>query len=97
MLDAGLWFADGGQDDAVSVMVRPEDVRILRAGQIAECRLRAAVVDAIYLGSHIRCRLAVAGAGEVIVHAGRDDGNLVPIGAAVEVGWSRRDHRIVSA
>ena len=97
LLDAGLSFADRGEDAAVSVMVRPEDVRILRDGQIAEHQLSATVVDTIYLGSHVRCRLAVSGAGEIIVHAGRNENNLVQIGAAVDVGWSRRDHRIVSA
>lgn len=96
VLDAGLDFADEGPDALVSVMVRPEDMKILGPGQMADFKLRATVVDAVYLGSHIRCRLAVSGSSEIIVHAGREEGAAVQIGVAVDVGWLSREHRIVS-
>lgn len=97
VLDAGPSFSDHGKDHAVSVMVRPEDMKILSAGEAADCQLRATVLDAVYLGSHIRCRLAVAGSDEVIVHAGRDQVSLAPVGMAIDVGWNLRDQRIVSS
>jgi putative spermidine/putrescine transport system ATP-binding protein len=74
--------------------VRPERVRI--DPDPAECdnRFPARVEELIYLGDHVRARMAVLGAAEFVVKVGVTNlGRVLTPGAEVRVGWSSRDCR----
>ncbi|HJV27254.1 MAG TPA: ABC transporter ATP-binding protein [Aromatoleum sp.] len=51
----------GGAGSAALVSIRPERVSLARPDSTAENRLRATVLEQIYLGDHIRLRMQVAG------------------------------------
>ena len=57
--------------DAVTVSLRPERVQIRAAGHTidaaAGCRLAGTLQEVIYLGDHVRVRVALAGNDEFIV------------------------------
>jgi putative spermidine/putrescine transport system ATP-binding protein len=74
--------------------VRPERVRI--DPDPAECdnRFPARVEELIYLGDHVRARMAVLGEAEFVVKVGVTNlGRVLTPGAEVQVGWSSRDCR----
>ncbi|MEX2647457.1 MAG: ABC transporter ATP-binding protein [Alphaproteobacteria bacterium] len=93
-LGAGSAFDDDGADGPVSVVVRPEAVRL---GAVdADVRLEGRLEDAVFLGPYTRYRVALATGEEIIAHA--SDGRIeegLAVGAPVAVGWSRADQRIV--
>ncbi|WP_041655750.1 ABC transporter ATP-binding protein [Azoarcus sp. KH32C] len=51
----------GGAGSTALVSIRPERVSLARPDSTAENRLRATVLEQIYLGDHIRLRMQVAG------------------------------------
>ncbi|TMH58762.1 MAG: ABC transporter ATP-binding protein [Betaproteobacteria bacterium] len=81
---------DGG---AVTVSLRPERVQIRAAGHTIDghpgCRLAGSLQEVIYLGDHVRARVALAGKGEFMVKRPISEAHTLPhIGAAVEVFWT---------
>jgi putative spermidine/putrescine transport system ATP-binding protein len=78
--------------DAVTVSLRPERVQIRAAGHGLDghpgCRLAGSLQEIIYLGDHVRARVALAGNGEFMVKRPIDEAHALPrIGAAVDVFW----------
>jgi len=78
---------------AVTVSLRPERVQIRAAGHTIEghpgCRLAGSLQEIIYLGDHVRARVALAGNGEFMVKRPISEAHTLPhIGAAVEVFWT---------
>ena len=77
----------------VTVSLRPERVQIGAAGHTigaaAGCRLEGALREVIYLGDHVRLRVALPGNDDFTVKRPIDEAKVVPaVGAAVEVTWA---------
>jgi ABC-type Fe3+/spermidine/putrescine transport system ATPase subunit len=92
-LAVGPVFPDAGADGPVSIVVRPEIVR-LGALDGADVRLEARLEDAVFLGPYTRYRLVLANGEEIIAHAS-DAGASLEVGASVPLGWARRLQRVV--
>jgi putative spermidine/putrescine transport system ATP-binding protein len=69
------------------VSVRPEQI-VLGAGP-SDCGLDGTLAEAIYLGDHLRLRVAIPALGDIVVksHAA----NAPAVGAEVRIGW-RAEH-----
>ena len=81
------------QGSQVTVSVRPERVQIGAAGHTiganARCRLEGALREVIYLGDHVRLRVALPGNDDFTVKRPIDEAHVVPaVGTAVEVRWA---------
>jgi putative spermidine/putrescine transport system ATP-binding protein len=81
-----------GQGGAVSVSLRPERVQIRPAGHTIDahpgCRLAGALREVIYLGDHVRARVAIGAHEDFMVKRPISEAHLLPeIGAPVEVFW----------
>ena len=79
--------------DAVSVSLRPERVQIRAAGHTIDahpgCRLAGSLREIIYLGDHVRARVALTGNEEFMVKRPISEAHSLPqIGTAVEVFWT---------
>ncbi len=78
---------------AVTVSLRPERVQIRVAGHTIDghpgCRLAGSLREIIYLGDHVRARVALTGDEEFMVKRPISEAHSLPhIGAAVEVFWT---------
>ena len=67
-LAAGPAFADAGPDGAVTAVVRPKSVKLLRPDENSDVEIEGAVGDVVYLGDHIKCSVGTSGGQNVIVH-----------------------------
>jgi len=79
--------------DTVTVSLRPERVQIRAERPEFDghpgCRLAGSLKEIIYLGDHVRVRVALAGSNEFMVKRPISEAHtLPPIGAAVEVFWA---------
>ncbi|MEM0921957.1 MAG: TOBE domain-containing protein, partial [Pseudomonadota bacterium] len=86
----------GGAGQRTMLSIRPE--RVLIGDTDAPNALQGRVVELIYLGDHIRCRMEVAGNQDFIVkvpnshaHAALNVGEITPI------GWVTEDCRALDA
>ncbi|MEM7505389.1 MAG: ABC transporter ATP-binding protein [Pseudomonadota bacterium] len=86
----------GGEGGRTMLSIRPE--RVVIGDASAPNALEGKVVELIYLGDHIRCRMQVAGNDEFIVkvpnsheHAALNVGEVTPI------GWVTEDCRALDA
>jgi putative spermidine/putrescine transport system ATP-binding protein len=78
---------------AVTVSLRPERVQIRAAGHTINgepgCRLTGLLREIIYLGDHVRARVALTGNEEFMVKRPISEAHTLPhIGDAVEVFWT---------
>ncbi len=76
----------------VTVSLRPERVQIAAPGHtipaIAGCSLTGTLREVIYLGDHVRARVALPGNDDFTVKRPIDEAGLLPaIGGAVELAW----------
>ena len=87
---AGMFGGTLAPGEPALVSVRPEQI-VLGDGP-ADCSLTGTLAEAIYLGDHLRLRIAVAGMGDIVVksHAGQ----APAIGSAVRLGWRAEDCRV---
>ena len=77
----------------MTVSLRPERVQIRAAGHTIDahpgCRLAGSLREIIYLGDHVRARVALTGNEEFMVKRPISEAHTLPhIGAAVEVFWT---------
>lgn len=100
-------FTNGQQAEALAVncegvgkptlcSIRPERVRI--GNQAGKYATEGKVIELIYLGDHIRCRMSVYGDDSFIVkipNAG--DGTMLSVGQTIKVGWDKNDCRALDA
>ncbi|HVO88812.1 MAG TPA: ABC transporter ATP-binding protein, partial [Casimicrobiaceae bacterium] len=88
-----------GSGAMVCVSLRPERVQIRAAGPTMNghpdgCRLAGSLREVIYLGDHVRARVALAGNEDFMVKRPISEAHLLPqVGAAVEVSWTREHAR----
>jgi putative spermidine/putrescine transport system ATP-binding protein len=102
-LDAGpevraLNVAGARKGDRTLLSVRPESVEINASAKGTENRLDATVRELIFLGDHMRVRLAVAGNDDFIVKVrSKKAGGALKEGKQVKVGWQTADCRALDA
>ena len=77
----------------VCVSLRPERVQIAPAGHrianVPGCHLSGTLREVIYLGDHVRARVAVPGNDDFTVKRPIDEAHRLPaIGGAVDVAWA---------
>jgi putative spermidine/putrescine transport system ATP-binding protein len=75
------------------VSLRPERVQIRAAEHTIDahpgCRLAGSLQEIIYLGDHVRARVALAGNEEFMVKRPISEAHALPrVGAAVDVFWA---------
>ena len=76
--------------EAALVSVRPEQIVLGPAP--ADCALDGTLAEAIYLGDHLRLRVAVPDMGDIVVKS--PAGEPLALGAAVRLGWRAEDCRV---
>jgi ABC-type Fe3+/spermidine/putrescine transport system ATPase subunit len=96
-LAAGPKFSEAGADGEISVVVRPENLLALSLEETAEMVLEGTVRDFVYLGSHVKYKVAVEGGSEMIVHARPNGMRVREVGERMRIGWLKSNHRIVDA
>ena len=77
----------------VTVSLRPERVQIRAAGHTmpaqAGCCLTGMLREVIYLGDHVRARVALSGNDDFTVKRPIDEAHRLPvIGGAIELAWA---------
>ncbi|MEM9140201.1 MAG: TOBE domain-containing protein, partial [Pseudomonadota bacterium] len=76
--------------------IRPE--RVLIGDASAPNAMDAKVVELIYLGDHIRCRLEVAGHDDFIVKVPNSHAHAaLKVGETSPIGWMTEDCRALDA
>jgi putative spermidine/putrescine transport system ATP-binding protein len=95
-MEAGaLAVNNGGVGTRTMLSIRPERVFI---GEQGENMFDARVLELIYLGDHIRCRLDVAGNTEFIVKVPNSAGHShLEVGETTRVSWMTEDCRALDA
>jgi spermidine/putrescine transport system ATP-binding protein len=78
----------GPPGSPVTVSVRPEHVKIGPAADGLRNRWAARVVDVVFMGSIVRCRLAIDGGPVITAEIHNDAAQGLTPGAAVPCGWA---------
>jgi putative spermidine/putrescine transport system ATP-binding protein len=84
---AGTLGAALAPGEAALVSVRPEQIALGDAP--ADCRVDGTLAEAIYLGDHVRLRVAVRDVGDIVVKS--DAAHAPAVGANVRLGWRAED------
>jgi putative spermidine/putrescine transport system ATP-binding protein len=86
----------GGAGEKTMLSIRPE--RVLIGDTEAPNRLDGKVVELIYLGDHIRCRMEVAGHDDFIVKVPNSAKHaILQVGETTPIGWLTEDCRALDA
>lgn len=81
-----------GEGSPTMLSIRPERVQI--AHEVKENATKAKVLELIYLGDHIRCRMDVHGDTNFIAKIPNSpDSHKVTVGETIDIGWSADDCR----
>ena len=93
---AGTRVPSPGPDGTVTIVVRPEDVRLGTFRLSADVVLQGVVQDIQYLGAYVKYRIAVAGGQRVLATSSdRAIRSELAVGEAVSCGWSLGDQRLL--
>jgi len=86
----------GGVGENTMLSIRPE--RVLIGDPSAPNVMEGTVVELIYLGDHIRCRMEVAGTDDFIVKiANSHEHAALKVGVRTPIGWVTEDCRALDA
>jgi len=86
----------GGVGENTMLSIRPE--RVLIGDPSAPNVMEGVVVELIYLGDHIRCRMEVAGTGDFIVKVANSHAHAaLKVGERTPIGWVTEDCRALDA
>ena len=86
----------GNQGNRTMLSIRPE--RVLIGEPDMPNRMDARVVELIYLGDHIRCRMEVAGHDDFIVKVPNSARHaMLNVGETTPIGWNTEDCRALDA
>ncbi len=86
----------GGVGQPTQLSIRPE--RVVLGGEDTGNSMTGKVVELIYLGDHIRCRMEVAGDDNFVVKVPNNHAHAVlKIGDETPVGWFTEDCRALDA
>jgi spermidine/putrescine transport system ATP-binding protein len=94
-LAAGPVFRDAGPDTDISIVIRPESLSLLGAGETADMMLDGHIDDVIYLGSYVKYRVATSDSAHVVVHVGSETAATARVGQPVRIGWSFSKQRVL--
>jgi putative spermidine/putrescine transport system ATP-binding protein len=90
----GLNVNPGGVGAKTTLSLRPERVKLNPEAGTFQNVFDATVLELIYLGDHIRCRVGVCGNNEFIVKMPNAEGHgTIKKGDNVSVGWQAEDCR----
>jgi ABC-type Fe3+/spermidine/putrescine transport system ATPase subunit len=95
--DAGARIPSSGPDGPVTVVVRPEALRVSPAVLAADAVLDGTLVDMIYLGVFVKYVVALPTGQRLTVH--NPDAALrrsLSLNAPVKIGWSFADQRVIA-
>jgi spermidine/putrescine transport system ATP-binding protein len=95
-LDAGARMSSAGPDGLVTVVLRPEALRISPAALAADVVLAGTLMDMIYLGVFVKYIVALPTGQRVTVH--NPDAALrrsLALNKPVQIGWSVEDQRVI--
>ena len=85
-----------GEGQPTMLSIRPE--RVVIGDESAPNRLDGKVVELIYLGDHIRCRMEVAGHDDFIVKVPNSSSHAaLNVGETTPIGWVTDDCRALDA
>jgi putative spermidine/putrescine transport system ATP-binding protein len=87
---AGMLGAELAPGEAALMSVRPEQI-VLGDGP-ADCKVDGTLAEAIYLGDHVRLRVAVPSVGDMVVKSSA--AHAPAVGANVRLGWRVEDCRV---
>ena len=88
----------GAVGSRTTLSVRPESVKINPADGVCKDRFEARVAERIYLGDHIRLRVAVCGNDSFIVKVPRAlEAKSLEVGQTCTIGWDSHDCRALDA
>ena len=92
----GRAIPSAGRDGRVTILVRPEDVRLAAGSIAADITFEGMLEDMVYLGAFVRYRLALP-SGESITATSADRAlrAAVAVGRPAWCGWSLGDQRII--
>ncbi|MEM7177259.1 MAG: ABC transporter ATP-binding protein [Pseudomonadota bacterium] len=86
----------GGEGSATQLSIRPE--RVVIGDATIPNSLEAKVLELIYLGDHIRCRMNVEGNEDFIVKVPNSQQHaILNVGEVTPIGWSTDDCRALDA
>ncbi|WP_350333953.1 ABC transporter ATP-binding protein [Coralliovum pocilloporae] len=89
---AALAVNCGGVGETTQLSIRPE--RVVIGDDADQNTLSGTVVELIYLGDHIRCRMEVAGNEEFVVKVPNNHAHTVlNVGQETKIGWFTEDCR----
>jgi ABC-type Fe3+/spermidine/putrescine transport system ATPase subunit len=96
ILDAGARIPSPGADGPVTLVVRPEALRISPAALAADVALDGTLIDMIYLGVFVKYIVALPTGQRVTVH--NPDAALrrsLSLNAPVKIGWAFAEQRTI--
>jgi ABC-type Fe3+/spermidine/putrescine transport system ATPase subunit len=96
-LDAGARLQSPGPDGPVTVVVRPEALRLSAGVLAADVILEGTLADMIYLGAFVKYVVALPTGQRVTVH--NTDTALrrsLSLSQAVKIGWAAGDQRLIA-
>jgi ABC-type Fe3+/spermidine/putrescine transport system ATPase subunit len=95
-LAAGARFEGVGPDGPVTVVIRPQQVRIGMDRPAGDVLVSGRLEDAVFLGPYIRYRVRLDSGTEMDAHDAQSKRRIgLEIGARVQLGWSLADQRII--
>jgi len=95
-LEAGARVQSAGLDGPVTVVVRPEALRLSASGLAADVILEGTLADMIYLGAFVKYVVALPTGQRVTVH--NTDTALrrsLSVNQPVKIGWTFADQRVI--
>jgi ABC-type Fe3+/spermidine/putrescine transport system ATPase subunit len=93
---AGVNMPSAGADGRVTIVVRPEDVRLGAAQVAADVAFQGVLEDMIYLGAFVRYRIVLPDGQRLMASsADRAVRLALSIGGPVWCGWSLNDQRVI--
>jgi ABC-type Fe3+/spermidine/putrescine transport system ATPase subunit len=93
---AGVRVPAPGGDSRISLVVRPEDVRLAPDRIVTEVALQGVLEDVLFLGAFVKYRIRLPDGRKVTAtSADRAIRVAVSVGKPVWVGWSLKDQRII--
>jgi spermidine/putrescine ABC transporter ATP-binding subunit len=93
---AGRRTPSPGPDGRVTIVVRPEDVRLAPERPAADIVFEGVLEDMVYLGAYVKYRVALAGGQRLTAtSADRATRLALSVGKPVFAGWALSDQRII--
>jgi putative spermidine/putrescine transport system ATP-binding protein len=90
---AGDGLAEG---DRATLVLRPERIHVMDAGNDCPNRFEGRIEEVIYHGDHRRLRVAACGRDDILVKVAAGSGAQLAPGSAIAIGWREEDCRALA-